>query len=96
MYNSNVPEVRDVVSKVRKQIYVEADQEAMLKRLSQQTGLSEAEIIRQAVDLHMRQLRFSRRDWQAWEQERAFIEHLMQQGAVAGQRTWQREDLHER
>jgi len=35
---------------VRKQIYIHKRQNALLKRLSQARGLSEAEIIRQAID----------------------------------------------
>lgn len=35
---------------VRKQIYIQKRQEALLKRLSQARGLSEAEIIRQAIE----------------------------------------------
>ena len=36
---------------VRKQIYVSKRQDQLLKRLSKKYGLSEAEIIRQAIDL---------------------------------------------
>jgi len=82
--------------KVRKQIYLEPEQEVVLKRLSQQTGMSEAEIIRQAVDRQTRLLRFRRRDRQAWERELAFIEGFLQQGPLSGGRTWRREDLYER
>jgi len=85
-----------MATKVRKQIYIESDQEIALKRLARQTGLSEAEIIRQAIDRHMRQLGRRRRDPQAWEQEKEFIQRLIQQGAVTGERLWQREDLDER
>jgi hypothetical protein len=35
---------------VRKQIYIEPRQEALLKRLAQDQGVSEAELIRQAID----------------------------------------------
>jgi len=35
---------------VRKQIYINRRQQALLKRLSEQRGISEAEIIRQAID----------------------------------------------
>ncbi len=82
--------------RVRKQIYLDPEQEVVLKRLAQQTGMSEAEIVRQALDRQTRLLRFRRRNRQAWEKELAFIEGLLQQGPVAGRRTWRREDLHER
>jgi len=81
---------------VRKQVYIKADQEGLLKRLAQETGTSEAEIVRQAIDQHTRGLRLLRHGLDVWEEERAFILQRMAQGAVAGERTWQREDLHER
>jgi hypothetical protein len=84
--------------KVRKQIYIETDQEALLKRLAEETGISEAEIVRQAIDHHTRGLRHPGHGhgMGAWEQERAFILERIAQGPVAGRRTWRREDLHER
>ena len=85
-----------MTTKVRKQVYIESDQEVVLKKLSRETGLSIAEIIRQAIDRHTRLSRPSRRDLSAWEEERTFIANLVQQGPVPGQRTWRREDLHER
>ena len=42
-----------MVSKIRKQIYIEAEQNNLLKEKARQTGLSEAEIIRQAIDQHI-------------------------------------------
>lgn len=85
-----------MTTKVRKQVYIEPDQEEMLKRLSQQTGISEAEIIRQAIDDHTRSARILRRSLRAWEDEREFILQRVARGLVSGQRTWRREDLHER
>ena len=80
--------------KVRKQIYIETRQEQLLKQLVQETGATEAELIRQAIDRHTGS--FSpRRDVSVWEEERAFMERLMQEGPVFGGRTWKREDLHE-
>ena len=82
--------------KVRKQVYIEPHQEEVLKRLARETGISEAEFIRQAIDRHARSLRPPRRDLSAWEKERAFIDRLIQQGSVRGGRTWRREELYER
>ena len=83
-------------SKVRKQIYIEQTQEAQLKALAKQTGLSEAEIIRQAISGQARVLRLPRRELDVWEAEHAFIGHLMALGPVTGKRTWTREELHDR
>jgi len=85
-----------VATRMRKQVFIEPHQDMLLKQFARERGVTEAEIIRQAIDQHVRVLRFPRRDLTAWEKERAFIQHLIRQGAVSGRRTWRREDLHER
>ena len=85
-----------MVTKVRKQVYIEPYQEQTLKHFSQREGVPEAEIIRRAIDEYTRARRILVRDLRAWERERAFIEHLITLGPVGGRRTWRREDLHER
>jgi hypothetical protein len=82
--------------KVRKQIYIEQDQNTILKRLSDERGMPEAEIIREAITQHVQGLRVRRRDLRAWAAEREFIAQLIAQGSAGEQRTWRREDLHER
>ena len=81
---------------VRKQVYIESRQEILLKRLAQQTGITEAEIIRQAIDLHAKTAILPNRDLTAWQRELSFIDDLIRQGPVPGGRTWRREELHER
>jgi hypothetical protein len=83
-------------TKIRKQIYLDPRQDAILKRTSQEMGVSEAEIIRQAIIAQAHRLRSAHRDIKAWNSERRFIQTLMEQGKVPGGRTWRREDLHER
>jgi hypothetical protein len=85
-----------VTTRIRKQIYIESDQEILLKRLSNERGISEAEIIRQAITQHVLERRAPFRDPRAWAAERKFITGLIEQGPVAGERTWRREDLYER
>lgn len=85
-----------MVAKVRKQIYLDVQQNKILKEASQKLGVSEAEIIRQAIMSQTHRLQASHRDIQAWENERQFIDALIEQGTVAGGRTWKREDLYER
>lgn len=82
--------------KIRKQIYLEPGQEALLKHLSGATGVPEAELIRQAIDRHLAAGQPVRRDAQAWEAERAFIAALIAQGPAEEQRRWRREELYER
>jgi hypothetical protein len=86
----------NMATKVRKQVYIEPYQEAILKRLAQEQGISEAEIIRRAIDQHTRLLGLPRRDLVGWEKERAFILGLIEQGPVPGKRSWRREDLYDR
>jgi predicted DNA-binding protein len=83
-------------TKIRKQIYIEPDQEVLLKRLSRELGKPEAVIIRQAIETQARSVRLYRRDMKAWEAERNFIKELIQAGPVPGGRDWDRESLHER
>ena len=82
--------------KVRKQIYLDPQQEAALKRQAEETGMSEAEILRQALAGQTRVLRHPAAALEAWEREQEFIRSLMAQGPAAGQRTWRREDLYDR
>ncbi|HLO85874.1 MAG TPA: ribbon-helix-helix domain-containing protein [Nostocaceae cyanobacterium] len=85
-----------VLSKIRKQIYIEARQEHLLKAISQQTGVSEAEIIRQAIDLHLGEISTPQIDISLWEAEREFIETIKTRPVQPGGRDWRREDLYER
>lgn len=81
---------------IRKQIYIEPEQEAQLKQLASRTGMAEAEIIRQAIDQYVAAARRLPRNRKVWEEEEKFIAELMAQGPVEGGRTWRREDLYER
>jgi hypothetical protein len=85
-----------LTSKVRKQIYIDPAQEVLLKQLSSESGIPEAELIRQAIDRHLRTQPHPRPDLWAWEKERAFLAQLIAQGPVHGGRTWRRDDLYER
>jgi hypothetical protein len=82
---------------VRKQVYIEPQQEVALKQWSMESGLSEAEIIRQAIEQWLKeQARQQQHILAAWQAEKAFIADLMAQGVVPGGRTWKREDLYDR
>ena len=61
-----------MVSKIRKQIYIEAEQNNLLKEKARQTGLSEAEIIRQAINQHIISVKSPTPNLSAWEREKAF------------------------
>lgn len=81
---------------IRKQIYLELEQDALIKRLAGETGQSEAELIRQAITRHVQTLRQPRRDTRIWEAERAFIRQLIDQGAPPAPRQWTRDELYDR
>ncbi|WP_202976773.1 hypothetical protein [Candidatus Oscillochloris fontis] len=82
--------------KIRKQIYLEPIQETMLKRIAGVTGVTEAEIIRQAIDRHLQSVQMPRRDRRIWAVEQAYLAQLVALGPVEGARSWRREDLYER
>ena len=81
---------------VRKQIYIKKRQEALLKRLSQVRGLSEAELIRQAIDREIAGglTQPASSDRSAWQEIEVFLE--ARRGAVgAGQPyQWDRQDIY--
>lgn len=85
-----------MTTKIRKQIYLEPEQDLRLKRMSAATGLSEAEIIRRALDARLDESIIQRPDLAAWIREREFIRRLIAAGSVAGGRTWKREDAYDR
>lgn len=85
------------MGKVRKQIYLEEDQNRRLREVSEATGLSEAEIIRQLIDQQLRVIQLLRFDREVWEEEKKFIQEFRASHQVAQQpRTWRREDLYAR
>jgi len=91
-------------NKVRKQIYIESCQETLLKTTAQQAGVSEAEIIRQALDhylamanpLAQRNAYAPQVNLAAWETEKDFIDHIKQRTPLPSGRDWSRDDLYER
>mgnify|MGYP003599063498 CR=1 FL=1 len=85
-----------MTTKVRKQIDLDPAQDTQLKLLSQATGLSEAEIIRQTLGSRLALFREQMRDLTAWERELQFIDQWIAKGPVEGGRTWKREDLYDR
>jgi hypothetical protein len=80
---------------VRKQIYIESRQDALLKEKAHFLGVKEAEIVREALDRLMATIQLDVRDLTAWEREKAFIAKRMAKGFVPGTRRWKREDAYE-
>jgi len=82
---------------VRKQIYIESLQDRTLKQQSKILGVSEAEVIRQAIDCQVTSIRTGARDLKAWDREKAFISKRMAQKGLIPKRKrrWKREDVYE-
>jgi len=58
---------------IRKQLYIEPEQDATLKQRANMLGVTEAEVIRRAIDRQMTLLGPGVLDLSAWEKEKAFI-----------------------
>jgi len=80
---------------IRKQIYIESRQDNSLKKQAHHLGVTEAEVIRRAIDRQMTSVRFSIQDPKAWEGEKAFIAKRIARGRTPGGRQWKREDAYE-
>jgi hypothetical protein len=80
---------------IRKQIYIESRQDTTLKQQAKALGITEAEVIRRAIDRQMALVRLNVRDLKAWEREKAFIAKRMAKCRAPGGRLWKREDAYE-
>ena len=80
---------------IRKQVYIEPGQEATLKQQASFQGITEAEVIRRAIDRQMALLVPGVRDMSAWEREKAFIAGRMAGKPLPGGRKFRREEAYE-
>lgn len=83
---------------VRKQIYIERRHQALLARMAEKTGTSEAQIIRQALDWQSAGADAGppAPDLLAWEKALHFMERLHARGPLRGRRRpWRRDDAYE-
>ncbi|MDW7651222.1 MAG: hypothetical protein SCK29_11720 [Bacillota bacterium] len=81
---------------VRKQLYITKSQEMYLKEKAKELGITEAEMVRQALDAQLQKVGFVKEPLAVWAEEAEFIKELMDQGYVKGKRNWKRDDLYER
>jgi hypothetical protein len=84
-----------MTTKVRKQVFIEPRQDELLKQWAEETGKSEAQIVREALDLWMASEERRREAEAAWHEVLDFAEERAAQGSVPGGRTWTREELYE-
>ncbi|SRR6266542_6495117 len=83
---------------IRKQIYIQKSQEERLKKVAEARGVSEAEIIRRALENELRMISVYRPayDQESWKRVIAFWEELDKRGPVEQRpRDWKRDDLYE-
>lgn len=79
---------------IRKQIYVRADQEAMLKKKASQLGVSEAELIREYIDEGVQRPTASERE----EAKRRLLASMRERAKMRVPQTgrdWTRDELYE-
>lgn len=82
---------------VRKQVYIESDQDAFLKRRARELRVTEAELIRRAIESFAEQSDRGPTPEEAWAEELAFIEErakLVAPKSTTG-RGWTREELYD-
>lgn len=82
---------------VRKQVYITKSQENLLKKKAAELGVTEAELIRQALDSQSYKIGYPRRSVEKWREEVQFIQDRMAKKERShNQRAWKREDLYDR
>ena len=85
---------------VRKQLYIESGQNMALRELASKHGVSEGQIVREAITEYLTVGAQSQEiDLSAWEEERLFMlsrQNLAQSDSKSdGQRTWTRGELYD-
>ncbi len=82
---------------VRKQIYIEPQQDRALKRLAKENHTTEAAVIRDLIRRHVDDTDAAERRRKAWEKELAFIRARAKQGPVPGPPfRWSRQETYDR
>jgi len=80
---------------VRKQVYITAEQDELLKRRAKALGVSEAQVVRQGIELASRSAASLPFDRKAWEEEKQFIRKRMRMRVPQTGRSWTREELYD-
>lgn len=83
---------------IRKQIVIDAERDAQLAHMAEELGVSQSEVIRLAIDGMAARARedAARREAHEWLMERFRNAPDLGLTDENGQRTWTREQLHER
>ena len=81
---------------IRKQVYIEARQEQLLKTLAKELHVTEADLIRRGIDRGLDRMAGVRPDPAAWGEVERYILARMRRGTAKGKRRWTREGLYGR
>lgn len=82
---------------IRKQVYIASRHEQLLKERAREYRLTEAELIRQALDRWLGPQSLSRPEPGAWKEIRRYIErHRRPLSGKAKKRRWTRDSLYDR
>ena len=82
---------------IRKQVYIEPEQDELLKRRSKELGISEAALIRQAIDRLVPDAAGGKSPAarQAWEEAKRVMQERMQLRVPQTGRSWTREEIYD-
>jgi hypothetical protein len=80
---------------IRKQVYLAPQQQKILRRLARKTGKTEAEIIRNALDEHAKNVQREAVREEAWRGIEETIAERAKLPALTKGRTWTRESIYE-
>jgi Zn-dependent peptidase ImmA (M78 family) len=94
MYKEDAAMATDMI---RKQVYIYQRQESLLKRLARRRGVSEAEIIRQAIDREAisEEVAIPADSQNAWVETMRFVEERKALGLSGEPYKWNREEIYE-
>lgn len=80
---------------VRKQLYIDDEHEAALKARAAERGVTEAEIMREALDRYLGDIAREEAD-AAWERILEFSRRRAAKGPLPGKRDWTRDEIYDR
>ena len=80
---------------IRKQVYIEPEQEELLKRRSRELGVSEAALIRRGIDDIAHEGSSTMFDKRAWKEALAFMKERAKMKVPQTGRSWTRDELYE-
>lgn len=80
---------------VRKQVYIEPEQDEILKQRASRLGVTESELIRQGIDLVTRRRQVLAHDEADWHEALEFMYERARLEVRPGSRAWTREEIYD-